>query len=87
MPKGWPRDPLLHAGALLRHDDDRACFLAACKNRGDIQGSHSLSRQSEPSGMARFKVQSSIAARTSEEDTLLTQLLAEGKDFGTSRCG
>ena len=37
--------------------------------------------------MARFKVQSSIAARTSEEDTLLTQLLAEGKDFGTSRCG
>jgi hypothetical protein len=40
MPKGWPRDPLLRAGALLQHDDDRACFLAACKNRGDIQGSH-----------------------------------------------
>jgi hypothetical protein len=34
--------------------------------------------------MARFKVQSSIAARrwTSEEDALLTQLLAEGKDLG-----
>ena len=78
MPKGWPRDPLLHAGALLRHDDDRACFPSLSKNRGvDILEKAHIVIGGQSLGMARFKVQSSMLREHRKNWTPALRILAE----------